>query len=96
MQCRQCGTEIAEKALICFRCGTATTEAKYKPHVPARGRASTRSLIGSIITILALVILALTIDRVVPFHQRDLARLVAWLAVVAATLITVRAVGRRR
>jgi hypothetical protein len=22
--------EIADKALICYRCGTATTEAKYK------------------------------------------------------------------
>jgi hypothetical protein len=31
MQCRTCGTEIADKALICYRCGTATTEAKYKP-----------------------------------------------------------------
>jgi hypothetical protein len=31
MQCRNCGAEIADKALICYRCGTATTEAKYKP-----------------------------------------------------------------
>jgi zinc ribbon protein len=31
MQCRNCGTEIADRALICYRCGTATTEAKYKP-----------------------------------------------------------------
>ncbi|MBM3773354.1 MAG: hypothetical protein FJW27_19105 [Acidimicrobiia bacterium] len=31
MKCRQCGTEIADKALICYRCGTATTEAKYQP-----------------------------------------------------------------
>ena len=31
MQCRNCGTEIADKALICYRCGTATTEAKFKP-----------------------------------------------------------------
>jgi uncharacterized membrane protein YvbJ len=31
MKCRQCGTEIADKALICFRCGTAVTEAVYKP-----------------------------------------------------------------
>jgi zinc-ribbon domain len=29
--CRQCGTEIADKALICYRCGTPTTEAKFKP-----------------------------------------------------------------
>jgi hypothetical protein len=33
MQCRNCGTEIADKALICFRCGTATAE----PRVPAPG-----------------------------------------------------------
>jgi hypothetical protein len=31
MQCRNCGIEIADKALICYRCGTATTEAKFKP-----------------------------------------------------------------
>ena len=29
MQCRNCGTEIADKALICYRCGTPTTEAKF-------------------------------------------------------------------
>jgi uncharacterized membrane protein YvbJ len=37
MTCRQCGTEIAENALICYRCGTATTEAKFKAPV-ARSR----------------------------------------------------------
>ena len=31
MQCRNCGIEIADKALICYRCGTATTEARFKP-----------------------------------------------------------------
>ena len=31
MQCRSCGAEIADKALICYKCGTATTEAKYQP-----------------------------------------------------------------
>jgi uncharacterized membrane protein YvbJ len=31
MKCRQCGTEIADKALICFRCGTAVTEAVHQP-----------------------------------------------------------------
>ena len=35
MLCRNCGTEIAEKALICYKCGTATTEAKYA--APAGG-----------------------------------------------------------
>jgi len=35
MICKYCGTEIAEKALICYRCGYATTEPRIKP--PAEG-----------------------------------------------------------
>lgn len=31
MVCRQCGTEIADKALICYRCGAATTDPVRKP-----------------------------------------------------------------
>jgi uncharacterized membrane protein YvbJ len=29
--CKHCGTEIADKALICYRCGNATTEPRIKP-----------------------------------------------------------------
>ncbi len=35
MICKYCGTEIADKALICYRCGHATTEPRIKP--PAEG-----------------------------------------------------------
>jgi hypothetical protein len=31
MKCKHCGTEIADKALICYRCGNATTEPRIKP-----------------------------------------------------------------
>ena len=31
MLCKHCGTEIADKALICYRCGNATTEPRIKP-----------------------------------------------------------------
>lgn len=31
MQCRSCGTEIAANALICYRCGAATSEPKIAP-----------------------------------------------------------------
>jgi len=31
MICKYCGTEIADKALICYRCGNATTEPRIKP-----------------------------------------------------------------
>jgi uncharacterized membrane protein YvbJ len=33
--CKHCGTEIAEKALICYRCGRSTTEPRIAP--PADG-----------------------------------------------------------
>lgn len=39
MICKNCGTDIADKALICYRCGQATFEAKRRPPPPpARGR----------------------------------------------------------
>ena len=57
MQCRNCGTEIADKALICYRCGTATTEAKYQPHTPARSGSSSTTLIVTLVVVL-LVLLA--------------------------------------
>jgi len=40
MQCRQCGTEIADKAIVCFRCGAATSDPVRKavPVKPPRGR----------------------------------------------------------
>ena len=38
MKCRNCGTEIADKAIVCYRCGVGTTEPVRKPvPVPARG-----------------------------------------------------------
>ena len=57
MQCRNCGAEIAEKALICYRCGTATTEAKYQPAQLPR-RSSSRTLI-TIVIIVLIALLAL-------------------------------------
>jgi uncharacterized membrane protein YvbJ len=59
MQCRNCGAEIADKALICYRCGTATTEAKYKP--AALPRRSSRTLITTIVVLAILILLALVL-----------------------------------
>ena len=62
MICRQCGTEIAEKALICYRCGTATTEAKFQPVARSRRRISPvaiGALIALLLAILAIVLVFL-------------------------------------
>lgn len=52
MNCRSCGTEIADKALICYRCGAATTDPVRKP-VEIRARR------GRLLPLVALVILVL-------------------------------------
>jgi hypothetical protein len=57
--CRNCGTEIADKALICYRCGQATTEPRVRP--PAGGslfEGRRRSRLPVLILVL-LVVLAL-------------------------------------
>jgi uncharacterized membrane protein YvbJ len=58
MKCRNCGAEIADKALICYRCGTATTEAKYQP-APIRPRRRGRMLLPIVLLIVLLLVLAL-------------------------------------
>ena len=39
MLCRSCGTEIADKAIVCYRCGQGTTDPVRRP-VPIRARRS--------------------------------------------------------
>ena len=56
MICRNCGAEIAEKALICYRCGTATTEAKYRP--APLGRRQGPSLLVVVFVIVLLLLAA--------------------------------------
>ena len=91
MKCRNCGIEIADKALICYRCGIATTEAKFKP--PAARRSSS-SLIVSVLIIVVLAIAALYVDRT---SSAEAPRLVGWIPVaIAVIIVAVRAFLRRR
>ena len=62
MICKHCGTEIADKALICYRCGNATTEPRLKP--PSEGplferpRRSRLPVVIIVLIVLALLLLA--------------------------------------
>ena len=60
MKCRACGTEIADKALICFRCGASVEEPVTKPYVAKKTR---RPLIVyvvfAILVVIALVMMLL-------------------------------------
>ena len=92
MKCRQCGTEIADKAIVCYRCGTATAEAKFKAPVGRRPR----SLVSRVTAILALALLglfALYMERSLTVGAPSALR---WLiAVLAAALVALRVIARR-
>lgn len=64
MTCRNCGTEIADKALICFRCGTATTEAKRRPAAPERSGGGLAGRLTPVLALAALVLAALYLGQV--------------------------------
>jgi ABC-type uncharacterized transport system permease subunit len=93
MQCRSCGAEIADKALICYRCGTATTDAKYKPAAPSRG--SRGGLIATVVAVAIIVLVGLFLAR--STDTLESSRIVTGVAVAAALIVVVlRAYARRR
>jgi hypothetical protein len=59
MTCKQCGTEIADKALVCYRCGRATAESEG-PIVPAR---TPRSRVPIVAALLVLTLGALFMSQ---------------------------------
>lgn len=92
MQCRTCGTEIADKAIVCYRCGVGTTDPVRKP-VAIQPRGAGPSLVAGIMPLLlALVALALADTSGYP-KEMDIAAAV--LAALGALLLTTRLVRRR-
>jgi uncharacterized membrane protein YvbJ len=57
VKCRECGTEIADKALICFRCGASVTEAATKPYVAGKKRPVLVYVLFAILVLIALLAL---------------------------------------
>ena len=55
MLCKHCGTEIADKAIVCYRCGAGTTDPVRQP-APVTAR---RSPLFSFVAIALLVLLGL-------------------------------------
>jgi len=93
MVCRQCGTEIADKALICFRCGAATTEAKFKPYKPKRRS----SLLLMLTLVLALALVVLMASYFQALGSGSESPSIVWaMGVVGVALLVLRVLARRR
>jgi hypothetical protein len=89
MTCQNCGTEIAEKALICYRCGEATTAPKVAPPAPPRER-------GPLPVIIAILLLIGTAVLVLPALEPGTPRLAGWGTLVILTVLVVIGLRPRR
>ena len=59
MICRACGTEIADKALICYRCGAAVQEAVTKSAPLEKTRPISVYVVFVVLVLLAIAIMFL-------------------------------------
>lgn len=82
MKCRNCGTEIADKALICYRCGEATTTPRIQPPAARPQR-------GPLAVIVALLILAVVAVMVIPELPEGTPRLAGWGTLILVALLSV-------
>jgi hypothetical protein len=92
MICRHCGTEIADKAIVCYRCGAGTSD-------PVRQPAVVRSRRGRALPLAALVVLALLglfLGQAGGTVMPESYRLGAAFAIVAAIVVLVVRIVRRR
>jgi len=92
MICQTCGTEIAEKAIVCYRCGTATAAPRRRPPAsPAGGRrlAMRLSLLAALASIVVVAVLA------IPRLEEGWPRAAGFAAVALATFVVSRAIRRR-
>lgn len=89
MKCRQCGTEIADKAIVCYRCGHATSDPVRQPAARRRRRGGTVDLA---VAFLLLVFFALYLGYA---GRVEIPRAVAWtIAGLALILLIWRRVRR--
>jgi hypothetical protein len=93
MVCKHCGTEIADKAIICYRCGAGTTDPVRQPARLARRRSP---LLGFVV-IATLLLLALYLGQASRTAANpDRLQTVAGLFVGAAIVLVILRIVRRR
>jgi hypothetical protein len=93
MQCRSCGTEIADKAIVCYRCGAGTTDPVRRP-VPIRAtRRTWPSLLGAAVPLVLALVLIVESDATA--YPKAMVSIAAVLAGLGIVLLITRVVRRR-
>jgi hypothetical protein len=92
MFCRQCGTEIADKAIVCFRCGAGTTDPVRRPAAVRQRRGRVLPLVAMVLLVLLALFLGQAGGTVVPDNYRLGA---AFGIVIAIVVLAVRTFRRR-
>jgi uncharacterized membrane protein YvbJ len=93
MQCRQCGTEIADKAIVCFRCGAGTSDPVRKA-VSVKPRRSPLVPAGVVTVLLLLALYMGQVSRTAA--SPELPQLAAGLSLGAAVVVLLFGILRRR
>ena len=93
MVCRQCGTEIADKAIVCYRCGASTTDPVRQP---VRLKKRTSAWL-SLVVMLLLVLLALYLGQASrTAADSDRLQTIAGVCAGAALMVLILRLVRRR
>ncbi len=92
MQCRNCGTEIADKAIVCYRCGVGTSDPVRKP-VPIRPSGRGPSLVAGIVPLLLALVALVMADR--SGYPEELSTAAMVLAGLGVLLLIARILRRR-
>jgi hypothetical protein len=82
MTCKHCGTEIAEKALVCYRCGRATAEPPAQPAPAVRPRSRIPVVAALLVLILGAVYMSQAAAGEAP-------RVVSWAVAGLAAVVMV-------
>jgi zinc-ribbon domain len=94
MHCRNCGTEIADKAIVCYRCGTATTDPVRRPVPVAPRRSPLLSfVVAALLALLALYLGYASQTAATPDRWQTLAGILAGAALM---IVVLRLLRRRR
>ena len=89
MKCTNCGTEIADKALICYRCGEATSKPRIQPPAPPSER-------GPIPLVLALCVIVAAAVFAIPVLEPGTPQLAGWGTLALLAVISVWSLRPRR